>query len=200
MKVRAYSAKGVKQADFTLPKGVVEQGSKDLVAQAVHVSRDRGHLGLSRTKTRGEVSRTTAKIYAQKHTGRARHGARGAPLFVGGGKAHGPTGVKRELVMPKNMRKKALSAALALAVKNGKLVVVSGVERLKKTKEAKVLVDKVSVKGKITVCLSDKNWKTARVFRNLKNVDVERFGSLNAYKVVHGGELIVDKEVFSKNA
>ena len=65
-----------------------------LLTQVLHVYRDNAHQNTSKVKTRGELTRTTRKMYKQKGTGNARHGSRMAPIFVGGGVAHGPTGVQ----------------------------------------------------------------------------------------------------------
>jgi len=201
-KVNTYSAKGIKKQDTTLPKGFVEKENPTLLAQAIRVYESRSHFGLSKTKTRGEVTASTRKIYRQKGTGRARHGALSAPIFVGGGKAHGPTGAKRELSLPKKMRRKVLKITLGLKVKNDDLVVVDGLSALKKTKEAQVLVDKIlkskKKKGRITFILSEKGTSTVRAIRNLANVKTVPFKNLNAYHVFYGGLILLDKDVLAK--
>ncbi|MBI1872200.1 50S ribosomal protein L4, partial [Candidatus Collierbacteria bacterium] len=68
-----------------------------LLSQVIHVYRANTHQNTSKVKTRGEVNRTTKKVYRQKGTGNARHGARSAPIYVGGGVAHGPSGVSPAL-------------------------------------------------------------------------------------------------------
>src|SRR5690554_4960009 len=69
-----------------------QKANPTLLAQAVRVYLSNLRQGTSKVKTRSEVSRTRAKWYRQKGTGNARHGARSAPIFVGGGVAHGPNG------------------------------------------------------------------------------------------------------------
>ncbi|MEJ2348052.1 MAG: 50S ribosomal protein L4 [Patescibacteria group bacterium] len=201
-KVNAYSAKGIKKQDINLPKDFIEKENPTLLAQAIRVYEARNHFGLSKVKTRGEVDASTRKIYRQKGTGRARHGALSAPIFVGGGKAHGPKGVKRELSFPKKMRQKALKVALGLKAKNDDLVVVDSLSSLKKTKEAQALVNKVlksnKKEGKVTFILSEKSLPAVRVIRNLKDVNVVPFKNLNTYQVFYGGLLLLDKEVFAK--
>lgn len=80
--------------------------------------------GTHKAKTRSEVIRTKAKWYRQKGTGRARHGSRNAPTFVGGGKAHGPRPRSYEKKMPRKMRRAALRSALSALVRDEQLVVV----------------------------------------------------------------------------
>jgi large subunit ribosomal protein L4 len=176
------------------------------LAQAIRVYEARSHPHLAKTKTRGEIRASKAKIYRQKGTGRARHGARSAPIFVGGGVTHGPKGIKRELTLPKKMRQKAFRSALTLKAKNGEIVVVEGISTLKKTKEAATLIDKIAGKeaqmkqnGRVTFVLSDKNSSAKLALRNLKNVDVVRLSDLNAYRVYFGGILVIDKEALEES-
>lgn len=200
-KLDVFSAKGVKKQAVNLPKDFIEKENPALLAQAIRVYEGRRHPGLSKIKTRGEVVASKRKIYRQKGTGRARHGALSAPIFVGGGKAHGPKGVKRKLELPKKMRRKAVSVALGLKVKNGDLLVVEGLSSLKKTKEAQKLVDKILTnkkkRDKVSFVLSEKNFSAVRAIRNLPNAEAVSFHNLNAYQVFYGGVLILDKEILT---
>lgn len=201
-KVNAFSAKGIKQAEVSLPKQFKEKENKSLLSQAIHIYRDRAHIGLSKTKTRGEVARTTKKWYRQKGTGGARHGARSAPIFVGGGTAHGPKLARRELSLPDKMKNKALNIALSLKAKEGRMVVVSGLSTLKKTREAAKLIEKFKNKDKksrkFTFVLSKGNSINTKIFRNIPNTAVKTFDSINAYDVYFGGMLVFDKDIFVK--
>ena len=80
--------------------------------------------GTHNTKTRAEIRRTTAKWYRQKGTGRARHGSRRAPIFVGGGVAHGPKPRSYRKDMPRKMRRAALRSALSAKASSGDIVVL----------------------------------------------------------------------------
>jgi large subunit ribosomal protein L4 len=204
-KLNVYTSKGTKSKAVDMPKSWKEKENKILLAQAIRVYEARSHPGLSKVKTRGEVSYSTRKIYRQKGTGRARHGDRGAPIFVGGGVTHGPKGIKRVLTFPKKMRKKALKVALNLKMKEGILLLVTNISSLKKTKEAASLIDKIASKEKkfngdsrFTFALSEKNKNAQLALRNINNVEVIPFRDLNAYKVFHGGVLVVDKEVLDE--
>lgn len=81
-------------------------------------------VGTHNTKSRGEVNLTKAKWYRQKGTGRARHGARSAPIFVGGGVAHGPKPRKYTKDMPRKMRRQALRCALSALLADDQIVVI----------------------------------------------------------------------------
>lgn len=205
-KVNSYSAKGVK-GTFELPKESVGKENLALLAQAVRVYEDRGHKGTSRVKTRSEVQASGAKIYRQKGTGNARHGDVKAPIFVGGGKAHGPKGIKRVLELSSRLRRESMRAALTLKIKENRLVTAKGLDSLQKTKEATDFLNSVYAKeldSKIpsttTIVFSAKNQKTKRIFRNLKNVDVLLFNSINARDIFYGGFVIFDQDHFEKSA
>lgn len=87
--------------------------SPALINQVIHIYQDRSHQDTHKVKTRGEVNRTTKKVYKQKGTGNARHGARSAPIYVGGGVSHGPDGIQaRNLKVNKKMAAKALAGLL----------------------------------------------------------------------------------------
>ncbi|MFQ5444682.1 MAG: 50S ribosomal protein L4, partial [Nitrospinales bacterium] len=112
-KINIYSPVSKTVSTLNLPKDFDEPLNEKLLAQAIHVYRFLSHQGKSKTLTRGEVARTTQKWYRQKGTGRARHGARSAPIFVGGSKAHGPKDLKKNITLPKKMRIKALKNVLS---------------------------------------------------------------------------------------
>lgn len=165
--------------------------NKSLIKQAIRVLEDRTHFGLNKVKTRSEVNRTKKKLYKQKGTGGARHGARSAPIFVGGGKAHGPKGVKKELNLPLKMKKKALSMALAFKFDKKEAQFVEGLDKIKKTAEAAKIINKLKLKGKVLVILS----KTSNFFKNIKNVKALNYKDLNAYEVIKHKNILVDKSI-----
>jgi large subunit ribosomal protein L4 len=195
LKIETYSLKGTKLSPTTLPKSFEEKENLKLLAQAVRVYESKSHIGLVKTQTRAEVNRTKKKLYKQKGTGGARHGARSAPIFVGGGVAHGPRPLKRILVLPAKLRQKALGIALTLKTKNGEVFAVSGLSGIKKTREAKSLIEKIGG-GKFTFVLKDVNSKIVMSLRNLKSTTILSFNELNAYKILLGGKIIFEKEIF----
>src|SRR5258708_225116 len=93
-----------------------EKVNKTLLAQAVRVYLANQRQGNASTKTRGEVDGSTAKIYRQKGTGRARHGSKRAPIFVKGGLVFGPKPRDFSLALPQKMKRKALFGALSAKV------------------------------------------------------------------------------------
>lgn len=205
MKAKVFGTKSVKSLDMNLPSAFGEKENLPLLAQALRVYEWSKHPGTHKVKTRAVVEISKRKIYRQKHTGNARHGPKSAPIFVGGGIAHGPTGIKRDLTLPKSMRSKALKVALGLKAKNSRIMVVSDLDKMSKSKEAQMLLNKIAkseFEGKLppslTVCLSEKNHGAQRVFRNIKNLKVLQYKNLNAHDVFFGGLILIDKEVFEK--
>ncbi|HUW24456.1 MAG TPA: 50S ribosomal protein L4 [Patescibacteria group bacterium] len=159
-------------------------GKVNLVTQAVRVFLANQRRARAHAKTRGEVSGSTAKIWRQKGTGRARHGDRQAPIFVGGGVAHGPTGGQNyHQKLNRKMGRRAILAVLAEKAKEKKIYLVKDLN-LKKTKEAAAFLAKVrqSLKseGKIVFLLA-KGEEGRLALRNLKAVTVSNTESLNPY-------------------
>ena len=203
LKVNVYSVKGTKLADFALPKEYQGEVNLNLLAQAKRVYEDAGHIGLRKTKTRSEVIRTKKKLYKQKGTGGARHGSKNAPIFVGGGIAHGPRPIKKLLTLSKNMKSRALTMAIALKAKEGKMILVDGVGKVGKTKEAAIFLGKVSKDTsakRFTFASSESNADSLKFFRNLSNAKSMAFRNINAFNVLMGGTLVVDKDVFEKQS
>jgi large subunit ribosomal protein L4 len=198
LKVITYSVKGTKLEETTLPKGFEEKENLALLAQAVRVYEERSHFGMAKAKTRAEINRTKKKWYKQKGTGGARHGARSAPIFVGGGSAHGPKLERRELTLPFKMRQKALAVALSLKAKAKELVVLSGISEVKKTTDFKGLLSKVINDRKFTVVLTKENAAKERFLRNIKNVQIVSYKDMNAFVIFKGGLILIDKDAFKK--
>jgi large subunit ribosomal protein L4 len=202
LKVNNYSIKGAKSESFSLPKEFGEKVNMDLLSQAIRVYEQKAHPGLAKAKTRAEVIRTKKKWYRQKGTGGARHGARSAPIFVGGGAAHGPRPVKRELSLPEKMRRKALNVAFSLKNENKEIVAVSGLSKINKTKDIQGLLKKLNKDypkaKKYTFALSEANLGIKKALKNLKDTNICAFKNLNAYSVIFGGLIILDKDIFEK--
>lgn len=196
LKANVVTTKGRKVKALSLPKEFSQKENLKLLAQAIRVYEERQHTGLAKAKTRAEVARTKKKWYSQKGTGGARHGARSAPIFVGGGVAHGPRPLRRELTLPQRIAKKALSVALSLKAKEAKVTVVRGLASLKKTKEANDLLKKLGKDKRFTFVLVNGKSAVNAALRNLKRVDVVSWRDLNAYQVYFGGNLIFDEDIF----
>ena len=202
MKAKVYTLKGEAKPDFALPKEYKPKLAVSLLQQAIRVYEDRTHFGLSRVKTRSEVNISRKKIYKQKGTGGARHGAKSAHIFVGGGVVHGPTGMKRNLILPNKMKKKALTIALSNKLESKKAIVVEGLVKIKKTSEASraiIALRKTSgIKAKALVVIANENAKISRFFKNIKDVETVKFSDLNAFLVLKKSLILIDSKIFVK--
>jgi large subunit ribosomal protein L4 len=171
------------------------------LAQAVHVYEERGHVGLRKTKTRAEVNRTTKKIYKQKGTGGARHGSRRANLYVGGGVALGPRPVRRILTLSGKMKSRARLFAYSIKADEGKIVLVSGLSKIEKTKSVVDLIkalEKITGEKRFTFVLSDEVKTVVKFFRNLKLANAIFWKNANAYDIFTGGLIVIDSEILAK--
>ena len=200
-KVDLYTLSGTKSGQMELPKEIfAAKINEPLMAQAVRVYLSNQRKAQAKVKSRGEIAKTTAKWFRQKGTGRARHGARSAPIFVGGGVAHGPTGEQNyQLKMPKKMKKQALFSALTSKFKTNEVLVIKDLAKIEpKTKKMKTILEKLAKDNKATIILSEKLENVSRAARNLKGVNLSQANQLNPYQVLNGGQLIFMKEAVEK--
>jgi len=146
-RVNIFTIAGKKSEQITLPSKIfAAKVNNQLMAQAVRVYLSNQRKAGAKAKTRAEVSGSGRKIWRQKGTGRARHGDQYAPIFVGGGVAHGPTGSENyQLKMSKRMRQQALFSALTSKFKDGEIIVVKGLAKIEpKTKEMMMVLEKLT--------------------------------------------------------
>ncbi|KAB2861983.1 MAG: 50S ribosomal protein L4, partial [Anaerolineae bacterium] len=133
-----------------------------------------------------------AKWFRQKGTGRARHGSRNAPIFVGGGKAHGPQPRSYEKDMPKKMRREALRSALSALAKDGQIVVVDDFTVSEgKTKEVKQVLSQLVGDSTAVILLADRNEPVENATRNLDNAMALRAMYLNIRDLLSHDRLII---------
>jgi len=203
-KVDLYTMAGVKSGEIELPKTIfAAKINEPLMAQAVRVYLSNQRQAKAKVKTRGEVALTTAKWFRQKGTGRARHGAKSAHIFVGGGVSHGPTGEQNyHLHLPKKMKKQALFSALTSMLKESEVMVVKDLVKIEaKTKKMNEFLGKLTKdekqtlkKKKLTLVLPQKLENVSRSARNISGLFLAQANQLNTYEVLNGGKLIFMKE------
>lgn len=200
-KVNVLAISGKKVGTIELPKEIFgTEVNKDLIAQAVRVYLANQRKARPKTKRRSEVVGSRRKIWRQKGTGRARHGDRYAPIFVGGGVAHGPTGRENwKLKLSKKMRRKALFSALTTKLKEGEIIVVTGLEKVEpKTKKMAEILEKLAQKRKLTIILPGKIENVIRAAGNIERVNLVQASLLNTYEALNGGTLIFMKDSIEK--
>ena len=193
MKVDLYSQSGEKKGQIDLPKEIFEvKMNEDLVHQALKRQLSNKRVAIAHTKTRGEVRGGGRKPFRQKGTGNARHGSKNAPIFVGGGIAHGPTGLTNwKLKLTKRFRSQALISALSAQKEN--IVVCDGFNNLTgKTKQAVELLSKIRNKNeKVLVVLTESKPEVIRGLRNIQRVAVTRVERINIYEVSLADKIII---------
>ncbi len=194
-----YDLEGKAAGKISLPEEYFgAKVNKALLAQARRVYLSNQRQAHAKVKTRSGVDRTKAKWFRQKGTGRARHGSRSAPIFVGGGVAHGPTGTQNyKMRLPTKMRKMALASALTTKVAAKEVMVAEGLEKLTgKTGELIKLLREIfpKEKGKISLVLAAKSAKTSQAARNIANLNLGLAKSLNAYEILASGKILFSRE------
>jgi large subunit ribosomal protein L4 len=197
--ISIYDVSGKVSGDMSLPETVFgAKINKPLLAQAVRVYLANQRSGTASTQSRGEVDLTTAKWYRQKGTGRARHGAKSAPIFVKGGVAHGPKPHDFGLELPKKMRQAALLAALSSKQADGNVIVINDLASITpKTKNVVSLLKTLGVsdtKMKTVFVIGEKSENIIRASRNVEGVTYMSVSQLSAYPVLEAKKLIFAKD------
>ena len=154
----------------------------------------------AKTKQRNEVRGSTKKIYAQKGTGQARHSSRKAPLFVGGGQAHGPKGAVYKIKkINKKVRKLALAQTLAKKNTDKQLHILSDVKKeVKKTKEFNKFLIRNKLSNALIVSDKDSEKNFVRSARNIKNVKVINDEGANIYDMLKFTNVIITSSSMKK--
>jgi large subunit ribosomal protein L4 len=166
----------------------------DILQRMVRYQLSKRQAGTHKTKTRGEIALTTAKMYKQKGTGRARHGAKSAPQFRGGGKAFGPVVRSHAIDLPKKVRALALKHALSAKAKDGAIVVVDkAAVNDAKTKALRGHFEKLGFANALIVdgAEIDGNFRIAA--RNIPNIDVLPVQGINVYDILRRRTLVLTK-------
>ncbi len=192
MEVKVVNMTGQAVDTIELPASVFEaKVNRDLMHQALVRQMANARLGTHKAKGRSEINKSTRKIYRQKGTGNARHGSRRAPIFVGGGVAHGPLPRKYTKDMPRKMRRAALRSALSVKAGNGEIVVVDQINfDVPKTRDMVAMIDAVAQSDSALLLLPGQNVNAEKSANNLEKVKALRANYLNVRDLL-GHEKIV---------
>ncbi len=166
-----------------------------LMHQAYVMQMSNARLGTHDTKGRGEINRTKIKWYRQKGTGRARHGNRSAPIFVGGGIAHGPHPHRYTKKMPKKMRRAALRSALSAKAAEDGIVLVDHLEmQAPKTRDMADVLYNLVGDSTALVLLAQADQNIELSVRNLPDANYLRASYLNVRDLMKFDKVIVPLE------
>ncbi|MCP2670485.1 50S ribosomal protein L4 [Maricaulaceae bacterium EIL42A08] len=177
----------------------IEEIRADILQRCVKWQLSRRQAGTHKTKERSEIKRTKKKMYRQKGTGGARHGARSAPIFVGGGVAHGPRVRSHATDLPKKVRALALKHALSSKAGSKQLIILD--EARLDAPKTKALSDNLSKLGVANALIIDGETldeNFARAARNIPLVDVLPAQGLNVYDVLRRDTLVLTKAAVEK--
>ncbi|PJE69162.1 50S ribosomal protein L4 [Candidatus Shapirobacteria bacterium CG10_big_fil_rev_8_21_14_0_10_38_14] len=201
-KLDLFSLDGKKAGQVALSDKVfAAKINPSLMSQAVRVYLANQRKAKVKVKNRGEVSGSGKKIWRQKGTGRARHGDRYAPIFVGGGVAHGPRGNRNyKLKMAKKMKKASLFSALTSKLKAKEILVIEGLVKIKpKTKEIVKIIHNLQLDNlKILLVMPEKLDNVWQAGRNIENLNLIQVDLLNTYQVLDADKIILMKEAVEK--
>jgi len=188
MKIEKISIDGKKDTIEVLDKIFSAKINSKLVSSVLYKTNANYKGRHAKTKQQNEVSGPTSKIYAQKGTGGARHASRKAPIFVGGGIAHGPKGELAYKKRKLNKNEKKLSVASLITEKNNNknLLILNDFDtEIKKTKEMSAIIQKLEITHSLIIldkASKEKVEKSARNIPNIKVTDVNHFSSYDIIK------------------
>lgn len=166
----------------------------DILHRVVTWQLAKRRAGTHKAKQRAEIARTTAKMYKQKGTGRARHGSRKAGVFRGGGKAHAPVPHSHATDLPKKLRALGLRHALSAKAKAGELVVLdSAVVAEPKTRALAKQLEKLGWTDVLLIDGAEIDANFARASRNLVELQVLPAKGANVYDILRRGRLALTK-------
>lgn len=171
----------------------IEEIRSDILQRMVRYQLSKRQAGTHSTQNRDDVSVTTKKLYRQKGTGGARHGSRNAPIFVGGGVAHGPHPHSHAHDLPKKVRALAMKHALSSKAKEGSLVVIDSLTG-EKTKDLVAQLKTLGISNALVIGGAELDEKFAKAARNIPNIDVLPLAGLNVYDVLRRKTLVLSRE------
>jgi len=166
----------------------------DILQRMVRYQLSKRQAGTHRSKRRGEITATGQKMYKQKGTGRARHGAKTAPQFRGGGKAFGPLVRSHAHELPKKVRALALKHALSDKVRGEKLIVISEAKAAEpKTKALAAQFKGLGLDNALIVDGAELEANFVLAARNIAAVDVLPVQGINVYDILRRDTLVLTK-------
>ena len=186
MKINTININGKKNTIDILDKLIDGKVNKKLVDIVLYKTNANYKGRKAKTKQKNEIIGSTSKIYAQKGTGGARHASRKAPIFVGGGVAHGPKGASSYKKRKLNKSEKKLSISSLLTEKNKlkNLIIFNDFKtEIKKTKEMDKLLKKFEATNSLVILDNDSKKKIYRSAKNIPNIKITDANHFSAYDI-----------------
>lgn len=201
MQIDMISPSGEKAGTAELNEKIFNQEiNKDLIHQAIVQEQGNLRRSFAFKKNRALIKATSSKMYKQKGTGNARHGARSANIFRGGGLAFGGQMRNFKRYMPVKMKRAALYSMLSLKVRNGSLTVVTEIPvKDGKTKEIFSVFQKIADPGRKTLLIhSGVNPLLPRAAKNISKLNPIHFSTLNVLSLYKTTNVLLDQDALSK--
>ena len=187
MKLEKLSIDGKKDTIEVLDKLFSAKINSKLVSSVLYKTNANYKGRHAKTKQQNEVSGPTSKIYAQKGTGGARHASRKAPIFVGGGIAHGPKGelAYKKRKLNKNEKKNSIASLISEKTKNKNLLILNDFNtEIKKTKEMSSVLKKLDISNSLIILDKSSKEKIEKSIRNIPNIKVTDINHFSAFDIV----------------
>ena len=187
MKLEKLSIDGKKDSIEVLDKIFSAKVNSKLVSSVLYKTNANYKGRHAKTKQQNEVRGPTSKIYAQKGTGGARHASRKAPIFVGGGIAHGPKGELSYKKRKLNKNEKKLSVASLITEKtiNKNLLILNDFSsEIKKTKEMNAIIQKLEITHSLIILDKSSKEKIEKSARNIPNVKITDVNHFSSYDII----------------
>ena len=193
MKIDKINLDGKKDTIDILDSIVAAKINKKLVSSLLYKTNANFKGRKAKTKQKNEITGSTSKIYAQKGTGNARHASRKAPIFVGGGVAHGPKGEDKYKIRKINKSEKKMSIFSLLTEKNNEknLMIFSDFKNnITKTKEMNKILEKFQATNSLIILDKFSKDKIIRSIKNIPNVKVTDVNHFSSYDVIKFKKII----------
>ncbi len=193
MKLDKLDLNGKKASIEVLDKIFSAKINNKLVSQVLYKTNANYKGRHAKTKQQNEVSGPTSKIYAQKGTGNARHASRKAPIFVGGGIAHGPKGelAYKKRKLNKSEKKQSIASLVSEKIKNNNLLVFNDFKsEIKKTKEMNLIVKKFQINNSLIILDKNSKEKVEKSMRNIPNIKVTDVNHFSAFDIIKFNKIV----------
>ena len=187
MKIDKLNLDGKKTSIEVLDKIFSAKINNKLVSSVLYKTNANYKGRHAKTKQQNEVRGPTSKIYAQKGTGNARHASRKAPIFVGGGIAHGPKGQLSYKVrkLNKTEKKKSIASLITEKTQNKDLIILGDFKNeIKKTKEMSSILKKFEILNSLLILDKSSKDKIERSIRNIPNTKVTDINHFSAFDII----------------
>ena len=187
MKIDKLSLDGKKTSIEVLDKIFSAKVNKKLINNVLYKSNANYKGRHAKTKQQNEVSGPTSKIYAQKGTGNARHASKKAPIFVGGGIAHGPKGQLAYKIrkLNKSEKRNSIASLISEKNKNKNLVILSDFNsEIKKTKEMSMIIKKFEINNSLIILDKSSKERVEKSIRNIPNIKVTDINHFSAFDLI----------------